>query len=846
MEKGNPHGITFYNSRERGSLYRHTTHSKQQMDKFLQKSASSKNFTRLDTAKASVSDKPLIGAPSFDVTTARSKPIKPFVSSPANVDEFSIPINFVTNTTTTPRMFPQLTPHITEFNAESPKFSRHRKYPSAGSNPLHLNIPKKFSSEFPETPSTDPNRQLLSTPGQTDRFSSRAKTPANFSRGSTALISDTKLDVFRITKFASQFKDLHRNSNPAYELTMPRDSARRKNMIDKMSHDISHLVDLKGEAATKQDLIKFVERLQKENKEFTPKDGLKETSFSPAVKAQLNNNPDDLRNLFSQNLFDITLRKASEFLAQSISTPKRSEFHAALTTDIRNNSRGFKMNTDRPFTDALATGSNSPFSTRQVESRETRHNTFGAAIVTESNEENGKFTYKQLLDSLKLKLPNAFTGAPSGRTEVALLHKWLNSTVESVKDDSTLSLTEKLHRTDDIYNIAFKEVVRQVSCECLERGEILMKLWKNYMKLYNGLVSDVKSHFNEKIKEYHEEFNRIKDGFHVELKRKDQEIEAMAKVRHELELRCEVIAREKMEIELKHSHFEGATGKLKNQIRTMQKQFKILKQEYEDTTYKYNKLRNEMHLGGEDDFLDPEEILRAKFLEMQNNSGKQPDNVLNTEADEPEDTPTKQQNANLRASGLSGFGAFVAKKLEYADKETETEVAAFHEIETQTDLVLVHPQYDELFCDMKTIEEIRKEEALKREIQEENVQNLEEDLHAEIIEQNLHGLLLSDLKPQEEHVYLSEDVLESHNNISIYSESNSMYLDSENTKRRSGRRTNTGSMVRPTATEDVRKTNSEAAFTLKDLDEEGHRNATSLEGGALEGSDFDSSSMHYL
>ncbi len=62
------------------------------------------------------------------------------------------------------------------------------------------------------------------------------------------------------------------------------------------------------------------------------------------------------------------------------------------------------------------------------------------------------------------------------------------------------SLLELVKQEQNIYNIVFNEVIRQVSIECVERGELLAELRKRYAKLLDRIPRQVKryqDHFLE-------------------------------------------------------------------------------------------------------------------------------------------------------------------------------------------------------------------------------------------------------------------------------------------------------------------------------------------------------------
>eukprot|EP00794_Sanderia_malayensis_P016078 gene16078-17701_t len=93
---------------------------------------------------------------------------------------------------------------------------------------------------------------------------------------------------------------------------------------------------------------------------------------------------------------------------------------------------------------------------------------------------------------------------PSGRQEAKLLKKTMEDLLSRIAvtedtgkdaDQPTQihSLLELVRQEQNIYNIVFNEVIRQVSIECVERGELLAELRKRYAKLLDKIPRQVKS-----------------------------------------------------------------------------------------------------------------------------------------------------------------------------------------------------------------------------------------------------------------------------------------------------------------------------------------------------------------
>ena len=75
---------------------------------------------------------------------------------------------------------------------------------------------------------------------------------------------------------------------------------------------------------------------------------------------------------------------------------------------------------------------------------------------------------------------------PSNRNDSIILLKWLTEIMQkltSVQDNGT-----RFDLTQTIYYISFREVIRQITLHCVERGFIVWKLWNAYLSLVNELA----------------------------------------------------------------------------------------------------------------------------------------------------------------------------------------------------------------------------------------------------------------------------------------------------------------------------------------------------------------------
>ncbi|CAF0722793.1 unnamed protein product, partial [Brachionus calyciflorus] len=96
---------------------------------------------------------------------------------------------------------------------------------------------------------------------------------------------------------------------------------------------------------------------------------------------------------------------------------------------------------------------------------------------------------------------------PVGRNEVIQLKHTMDALLKRVGADiidqkgptQLHNLLEIIKQEQDIYNIIFHEVIRQVTVECKERGEILSKLRERYANLLSRVPREIKSLHEEVV-----------------------------------------------------------------------------------------------------------------------------------------------------------------------------------------------------------------------------------------------------------------------------------------------------------------------------------------------------------
>ena len=553
--------------------------------------------------------------------------------------------------------------------------------------------------------------------------------------------TDWKKESQRISEFACVFKDLEPRTNPVYELVMPKDSPRREQKLQ-MNDGI---VNFSLSVDNKRKVPKILPRLPEnsaDSREHTERSTYErarpENKFTWDTPSLLSPRPTKFEEATS-----LTTPKAFTFLEfmdkkEAVSPPKQIMRLAAIN---------FTRRIKRFGADELSLGSyslNSPRSQRGELKEGSKGFDPTVNLVGAGNSELvNDFSPEALLNSLKKDLPNILTSVPSNRNEVMILDSWVNANLTKIARYSKLKHTDKLHCADDVYKTALNELIRQISCDCIERGELFMRIWQNCMELFDDIVAQMRADFDQQMKKKNEEILQLQQKKAREIDVKVQEILKLNKDKESLQLQLQNVQHELRGAELRCNDTQDLIMRFKSDIGSMQKQFRILKREYQDILYKYNKIRDDRE-PKEDDEIDIEEIVMKKFQEFQ---------ATQTMKSLPESLSELKMYGIENYSPLledklesmkPNFGTFVGKKIEYCEKETQMDAdilqERIREVETQTSMALIDPKYDIVFEDMANLEEIVKEEQLKKQIKGERIHDLEEDLQEEIYNQEYQKL----------------------------------------------------------------------------------------------------------
>lgn len=365
---------------------------------------------------------------------------------------------------------------------------------------------------------------------------------------------------------------------------------------------------------------------------------------------------------------------------------------------------------------------------------------------------------------LKKELPSAFSNAPTNRQEVIQLGSWLSGALKGIQENKEFTGKEKFFKTDEVYNICFNELVRQVSLDCIERGELIMVIWKAYLSLSEDIIDDIKAREEKAEERGEKKCQKIHDMYNDILKAKEASIEELkAKLNESEEVRKELEEAAKTFAQ-RDAESNQEISKLKENFIKLKKNYQAVQQEHRDLQYKYQKLKKNFEMIEE----DSEEPQAQAPVPRLSNLKKRADSDDFSLSSESEDTGRPP----------FAFGNVQHKVITYVDRSVVFEHPnGFQEIEIQTDLVLMNEQYNRIIATQETLDNFILEEAARVHLMQaaQLMENLAEAAPQEVhVKEGYHN----DMRPVRE-VHEGREEQAGHSNESILDEQKSRRLCSQ-------------------------------------------------------------------
>ncbi|CAD8179246.1 unnamed protein product [Paramecium octaurelia] len=136
-----------------------------------------------------------------------------------------------------------------------------------------------------------------------------------------------------------------------------------------------------------------------------------------------------------------------------------------------------------------------------------------------------------------------FSSEPTGRNDAINLKKWLQNQLENISQNPSIDHKSKLQQASDVLFICLNELIRQVSFQCTERGQLMLAIFKGYIKVFRKTINMSESDKKQmQIMGYKNqleqqvEFEQQQDGLNekiLDLKKVIQQLEQKLKIQQD-------------------------------------------------------------------------------------------------------------------------------------------------------------------------------------------------------------------------------------------------------------------------------------------------------------------------
>ena len=116
------------------------------------------------------------------------------------------------------------------------------------------------------------------------------------------------------------------------------------------------------------------------------------------------------------------------------------------------------------------------------------------------------------------KVPDKLAlGSPATREDTEVLASWLDTMLKHAFSENTDDIEGLCETAMLIYEVCFHEIVRQVSVQCVERGDLINRVWKAYLGILEKALKISKAVQQHQCVEFEEEKQAIHKGYYEEM-----------------------------------------------------------------------------------------------------------------------------------------------------------------------------------------------------------------------------------------------------------------------------------------------------------------------------------------
>ena len=144
---------------------------------------------------------------------------------------------------------------------------------------------------------------------------------------------------------------------------------------------------------------------------------------------------------------------------------------------------------------------------------------------------------------------------------------------------SGLPLEEIFENLQIIYSGGLQELIRQISIQCIERGELMQKIWNAYVSLFERIILQQRKFSNEVEKNYLSETSRIHKVYQAEIENYKNKLEIETKEKEQTKKDLEKLLEKHHQLKIKYKKLLGTFSTQKQNFDNMRAEFNLIQEE---------------------------------------------------------------------------------------------------------------------------------------------------------------------------------------------------------------------------------------------------------------------------
>jgi len=215
--------------------------------------------------------------------------------------------------------------------------------------------------------------------------------------------------------------------------------------------------------------------------------------------------------------------------------------------------------------------------------RKTSAHPYHHLIKDPKNEEKDKKIVEENLTRLKTverrgSKPKILSN-PATRDDVESLGKWLDSMISALANEKNLSLQGLFENLQLVYLGCFQELIRQVSIECFERGQLIQKIWNAYINLFERAIIEQSKGLSALEIDYLRENARLHRMYQKELEKIKSAFTIMTQEKKGLELEVSKLSENFKYAKKKNLQLEKDTQFFKTNYENMRVEYNLISED---------------------------------------------------------------------------------------------------------------------------------------------------------------------------------------------------------------------------------------------------------------------------